>query len=321
MSRAAYVCRSCVPGSRSSASSFCRFRRLRQVHVEPRVGGAAHVLRLGVAAQRHQQRALERVVGPQGPRHLEAVEAREADVAEHDLRVDLPRLGEALGAVVGHGDLVRRELEHLAHGLGGVLVVFDDEHAPAAGRGVGRGLAAAVRGRGGEREGHRELRPLAQPAALHADLAAVQLDDALHQREPQAEAARAADQGRIGLHEGLEQAAEHLLAHARAGVDDPHEGARRPGVDRHRHPRAPAGAGELDRVLEEVADGLHQAVLVAVDPDRPGPSGVEQAHAALLEDRPLDPPRCAPPARRGRGARAGAGACSGRCASRRADRR
>jgi hypothetical protein len=53
----------------------------------------------------------------------------------------------------------------------------------------------------------------------------MQLDQALHQRQPKAEAALTAIQCRAGLHERLEQATEHRRLDANSGIDDPNPGA------------------------------------------------------------------------------------------------
>src|SRR5580693_6392340 len=61
---------------------------------------------------------------------------------------------------------------------------------------------------GAQRQAHHELAPLAESAAVDLDAAAVHLDQAAHQREPDAEATFDARQRVVALDEGLEDVGE-----------------------------------------------------------------------------------------------------------------
>ena len=93
----------------------------------------------------------------------------------------------------------------------------------------------------------------------------MKLDEALHEGEAQAQAALAAVEGRIGLHEGVEESGEQLRGHSDAGVADAHERRVRSGIDPHPRPRRSPRFREFRGVLQEVADHLREAVPVPVD--------------------------------------------------------
>ena len=100
-----------------------------------------------------------------------------------------------------------QHLDELGERVGGVVVVVDDEDPPSFGTGVDAGGALRVCAgvmRAGERQRDHELRPAPRPLARPGDLAAVQRDEALHQREPEAEPALAARERLLRLRERLE---------------------------------------------------------------------------------------------------------------------
>ena len=74
------------------------------------------------------------------------------------------------------------------------------------------------------RKAHHELAAEAQPIAVRGDRAAVHFDDALDERQPDAEAAARSAAGAIGLAEHVEHARQHLRMNADAGVADAHDG-------------------------------------------------------------------------------------------------
>src|SRR5438094_955718 len=87
---------------------------------------APAVFRLAVAGQGdHDGRGRRRRLQPAGD--LVAVEARQADIHQHDLGRLGAREVEPLGAVGGREDLVPVQLEERAERLAGVGVVFDEE--------------------------------------------------------------------------------------------------------------------------------------------------------------------------------------------------
>ena len=101
--------------------------------------------------------------------------------------------------------------------------------------------------------------------AVHGDLAAHLLDQALADHQAQARPAKATRRGTVGLAEGIEQARHLLRAHADAGVLDLHlqlKPLRR--VRLHLHVNGHrTGFGELDGVAGEVDQHLFQAQGVA----------------------------------------------------------
>src|SRR6185369_11986379 len=72
-----------------------------------------------------------------------------------------------------------------------------------------------------QREADDELAALARPVALRLDPAAVQLDEAAHQRQAEPEAALRTDARALHLGEGLEDLRQHLRGDADAGVAHP----------------------------------------------------------------------------------------------------
>ncbi len=106
----------------------------------------------------------------------------------------------------------------------------------------------------------------ARDVALHGDVAAHRLDDALADGEAEPRAAAAARA--VDLAEGLEQRGDRIGRDADAGVADL-EGDACPGAaGRHRREaqRDAAALGELDRVADEVQQHLLQALGVADHP-------------------------------------------------------
>ena len=99
--------------------------------IEPRRARLGQVLRLGVPAERDEERGTKGAVGPKRARDLVAVHPRQADVAEHDVGLEEARRGQRLGPVVRHRDLMGVDLERRAQPVGDVAIVVDDEHPPA----------------------------------------------------------------------------------------------------------------------------------------------------------------------------------------------
>ena len=149
--------------------------------------------------------------------------------------------------------------------VGRVVVHREDAHAGDVDR-LGRSSSAVERraGPASRSGGEPERRPDAR-RALHADLAAHELDEAPADGQAQAGAAEAPRGGGVGLRERLEQHVELLGRDADAGVAHL-EAQRRPVVplvhepDGHRHL---AALGELDGVADQVGEDLAQAPRVA----------------------------------------------------------
>ena len=75
-----------------------------------------------------------------------------------------------------------------------------------------------------------ERRTCAEPVAPRRDVAAVKLDERLHERQAQAQPALAAFERRLRLHERLKQTGDQLRRHPDARVGDADEGFVRRGV-------------------------------------------------------------------------------------------
>ena len=129
--------------------------------------------------------------------------------------------------------------------------------------------------RGKCRQPDHELTPLARARAVGLDGAAVQLDQAADHRQADAQTALGAVQGGVGLGEQVEHPRQHVGRDARARIPDPDR--RRVAFPPGRQGDVPALPGELDGVVEEVADDLGQPCRVGVDADGPGGQGHAQA--------------------------------------------
>src|SRR5262245_2234433 len=96
-------------------------------------------------------------------------------------------------------------------------MVLDHEDAERPARAGGWWRWRDVQGRpGGQR--HAEGSAPARAVARRADRAAVQLDEALDERQPQTEAAATPIERALALHEEVEDALEEWRRHARPGV-------------------------------------------------------------------------------------------------------
>ena len=109
------------------------------------------------------------------------------------------------------------QLERLLEALGGVEVVLDDEDANAARLPpmLGSRQLQAPLGRQIQRQLESEERALPGPVALCAHGSAVQLDEPLDQRQPEAEPSAAAVECPVRLHEGLEEPGQELRLRSR----------------------------------------------------------------------------------------------------------
>ena len=141
---------------------------------------------------------------------------------------------------------------------------------------------------------HDELRALPQAVAPHLDAAAVELDEAPHDREPDAEAPLGPVERPLGLREGLEDARDHLGRDADPAVAHVQHRLLADALGAHLDP--PARLRVLDRVGQQVDQHLLEPRGVDVDPDVRGGPRHDQRVATLLGDphhrsRPPAPPR------------------------------
>jgi hypothetical protein len=278
-----------------------RRERLDQVVVRTR-GDAVDARLLARTREQHDDRRRAQVaVRAQLAQQAKPVEVRHHHVGEHEIRRLLARELERREPVGGNVDrpvLAQDPREVIAH----VGVVVDDEHALGPGRRLRHGRlrdppqrlldvagrpraranarAELVRGkvRRAERQAHRERRAAAE-LARRGDLAAVHLDDLVHEHEPDAGAlVRAPLRARHAV-EPLEHPRQLIGRDARAGVahlDDravavaPHDDADR------------ALERELERVRDQVQHDLFPQI--AVDVDVGDRIGVRNSWLTLLKN-------------------------------------
>ncbi len=110
-----------------------------------------------------------------------------------------------------------------AEGIRGLEVVLDDQETRAAKlpRAIGASGLGSRRGRWKRRELDRERGPAALALAPNAHAPAVQLGDALHDREPDPEPADRSIERLLALREEIEDAWRELARDAGAVVVDP----------------------------------------------------------------------------------------------------
>lgn len=191
------------------------------------------------------------------------------------------------GSVVHGACLVAEPLEQGPEQRRGVFVVVNDEHTRPLLRplcpprrscsfGLARRLAVEHRvdifwgsgaasgvGSAVERQSDGECRARASARAGGGHTAAVQFDEAAHERKAEAEAARGARERLPFLHEEVEHARQHLRVDADAGVDHLQQRllAFALGGDGDRA----LGFHVLGRVGEQVRDDLRQPCRIAID--------------------------------------------------------
>ena len=181
-------------------------------------------------------------------------------------------------------------LEHLGEQAEGIEVVVDDQdplgpqRALTLERRAARVPRALGRRQGGEP--HHELAPLAHAIARGPDLAAVGLDQAADDREPEPEPALRAIERLPALVEGLEHVGQHLGRDPDPRVAHPERDAL--ALEPRRDPDRASPLGVLRRVGHEVGDHLGEADRVAVDEQAPERDVRHQLVAALLEQRARD---------------------------------
>src|SRR5207237_807047 len=108
-------------------------------------------------------------------------------------------------AVAGRRHPVAHQLEHFLQYRADVFVVLDDDDAPGASARLRfDGRLVDVLGSLAGGEPHHELASLARAGAARLDGAAVQLDEAAHQRQADAEAPLRTIERLLGLDEEVE---------------------------------------------------------------------------------------------------------------------
>ena len=115
----------------------------------------------------------------------------------------------------------------------------------------------------GQRQPNGECRPVVLAGARDAHRAAVQLDEVLHDRQPEAQAADRARRRGVRLPEAVEHVRQEFGLDPDAGVGDGDLDVRRSRAPARPRPGRPSG--ELDGVGEQVPDDLLQPVRVPGD--------------------------------------------------------
>ena len=221
------------------------------------------------AGQHHDAQRCRHRIGAQAAHEAEAVGAVEVDIDQRGVVRQAARRGCVRGAQrrFDIGRRVDRAAacgDDLAQRLAQRRVVVDDEHAPPAQVGCGtrrRGRCAGARAARREPERRAGTR-----AAVDADLAAHQRDQAPGDREAEAAAAEAARRRTVGLGEGVEDASAVGLGQADAGVahlEAQHGGVVAIARQQARREDDFAARRELDRVADEVEQHLAQPPGVA----------------------------------------------------------
>ena len=169
------------------------------MEVEAGLLGAAAVLFPAVAGDRDQLGRGRGGIAPELRGHLEAVHPGQAEVAEHDLGMELAGGLHAVAAGGGQLHLVAGELQEVAHHRRRVGVVLHDQDAPVLlGQArSGAGSAAAWTSSGAPPRASTPCSsgsfmvssaPCPSPSLCGLHLAAVHLDEPLDHREPDARA-------------------------------------------------------------------------------------------------------------------------------------
>ena len=151
---------------------------------------ALTILLLSPAGDRNERHARAPGLLAHAFRHFVAVEARHADVEKRHVRLHRQDLVERELPVVGLLYFVAVQLQQHRKALCRIRVVVRDEHLQSAvhvGRRRGSRYHRVRDGPRDERQTHDELAPLPDAGAVRLDRPAVQIDEALRQREADAE--------------------------------------------------------------------------------------------------------------------------------------
>src|SRR5262245_21836131 len=231
--------------------------------------GSSSIFLLTEAGGRDQQWRPSWRSGAKPPGDLEAAHLWQIEVEEDDFGLYCGGHLQGRMTIVRHTDLLILKQEDMRKRLRRIDVVVDHENT----------ASNRVPSRAGCRNGWRldpnlqrgqsndELAALATTGAADLDVPAVELDQTLHERQPDAKAALRMTAG-LELPEGDEHAFEHLGGKAEAVVGD-----------RQCHLRIAKLHGELDtatvrgvfrRIVEEIRQNLTKTNRVSVNPHRIG---------------------------------------------------
>ena len=215
-----------------SATDVARVNRLDQMMIESGLLRLAPIDILAPARDRDHQHLLAPRLLAYAAARIEAVDARQAQVHQHDVGTQTFRGGQSLDAVVRHERLVPLFLQQDLQQFRVVGVVVDDEHAAGHSR-LGTAQAAASvmasivtdSGSAGRRTVNRLPRP--GPSLCADTLPAVHLDEPFDEMQADAQTA-VRPIGSIDLREHLEDARQLLGRNADPGIGDGHDGASAP---------------------------------------------------------------------------------------------
>src|SRR5690348_3102062 len=260
--------------------------RLREVMVEARFLRAPLVLALAPSGDRHQHHRAAPVRGADRARHVVAVVLRHADIEKRDVRTKRFCLDERPRAIVGDAHIVAVEREQRREARCGVAVVVGNKNAGTARVGCCRVVIAARRGVrriAGQRQAYGESRPVTGARAVRFDMVAVELDQALHQGEPDAEPAFGAIERTLHLGEHFEYPRQQRGLDADPAVlhvdPDLVDFARRGKFDDAARFRILGGIGE------QVGKNLCEAHRIGVEQDRGSGKILDHGLAALVDER------------------------------------
>jgi hypothetical protein len=187
--------------------------------------GSCTVRFLSPSYQRHDTRWIVAPTAADRPACIETVHPRHAEIEQDEMRSVRQCNLHRLFAVIRDPDLVAHQLEQRGQHLGCIAAVVHDEDAlpREALAGFRFGLDGRIMDLGSERQAHDEFAALAMTGAARLDRAAVQLDEALRQTEPDAEPSRRYFAAPAAL-EHIEDAIEHVRGDADAAVAHPYHG-------------------------------------------------------------------------------------------------
>src|SRR6266545_5806777 len=212
--------------------------------------------------------------------------------AARAMSVVYPTHGSAVRGGCGQGDrraaygcipragACRRGLEHVTLPAGRVTGTAE--------RWIGsfsrRNLASLPRRRRQAGQTYHELAALSEAGTASLDGSPVQLDEVLHERQANAQSSRGAIEGRIRLHEQVEDQGHILRGDAYPVVLHPdHDQAGAAGVRVDSQPDLSAARRKLRRVVEQVAEDLLQPDHVGLQVDAPGGQRERQDLSALVD--------------------------------------
>lgn len=257
-----------------------------EMEVEPGLAAAAPVVLVPPTGQRHEHGPLEGRLCAEPPGDLVAAHTGEPDVEERQIGAESPGHVQGVGAVMGDRGAVAPKFEQRCDRLGGVLVVVDHEDSVARAHPfvyvAGRRRRRCRRVVRGEREPDDEGAPRPWARAVGCDAPAVHLDQALDERQADAQTARRARPRGIDLYEHVEDVEDPIGGDTDAAVAHPDDGLL--ALLLHAESNVATIICELAGIVQEIAHHLGQAGRVRVEDDRARRQTHGQLVVSLLVD-------------------------------------